>query len=149
MPDLAPRRAGYLPVLTDTFREKYLYAKKAFEEFDLSDEMAAMRMLLGEILRRMEAEKELPVGDVVKVCKEIRQTMKQASEIADRASIPVSMLSVFQQQFIVIVREELKDDEVVKRVAQRLGQVALPRDGREADRAAQLGLGGTLPVPDA
>ncbi len=150
MPDLVPVRGdGYRKVLTDTFRAKYLYAKKAFEEFDLSEELTALRALLGQVLKGIEDEGALPVGDVVKLCKEIRETMKQAAEIADRASIPVSMLAVFQQQLIVIVREELKDDEVIKRVATRLGQIALPRNSREADVAGQLGGRGEVSVPNS
>lgn len=149
---LEKRTRGYSAILTDTFRKKYEAAQRDFEQFDLSHELALARALLEALMVRVEKKKdegELPIADAVKLLREIRETMKFASEVADRASIPVAMLAVFQQQVIVIIREELKDDEVVQRVARRLGQVALPADRRETEQFTEAVRSGAVPGPDA
>jgi hypothetical protein len=148
---LALRVEGYSQFLSDSFREKFNYAKTQFDAFDLSQELALARALLTQLVKSVEGQegKAIPVKEAVALIREIRETIKFASGIADRASIPVAMLVVLQQQVILIIREEVKDDKVVQIVARRLGQVALPRDGREADQFAAAVGNGEVPSPDS
>jgi hypothetical protein len=75
--------------------------------------------------------------------------MKTMAEWMEKSMVPVAVLHVFQQQMVVILREELKDNAQLQRVASRLGQVALPRDSRESDRFNAAVRSGEVSLPDA
>ena len=149
MPNLAESgKGGYGGYLSETLQGKYLAAKKNFEDFNLSEELAVLRTVLGEVLKGIEKKEGLEnVGDVTKLVREIRETLKVMAEWMERSMVPVAFLHVFQQQVVLILREEIKDDERLQRVAGRLGQVALPRDSREFDKLQSAVRGGEVPGP--
>ena len=135
MSDLAlpAGRTGYLERLPETYRDKYLYAKRAFEDFNLSEELASLRFLMGETLARVEGEDKdkLPVRDVVALCREIRKSMETANKVLAGTSIPIGQLAGFVGELGRIVREEVKDDEVFRRIQQRIGKLVLPTTDRQ------------------
>jgi hypothetical protein len=149
VPNLSIRRDGYKEFLTTTLQEKYLQARKSFDEFNLSEELTLLRTVMIKVLGEIEKEgTSKKVQGVTALAREIRESQKTMVEWMEKSMVPVATMHVFMQQVILILREELKDDERLQRIATRLGQVALPRDGRELDRFNAAVRSGEVPLPN-
>jgi len=149
MSDLARRHDGYREFLTTTLQEKYLQARKSFDDFNLSEELTLLRTVMVKVLEEIEKEGTTKkVLGVTALAREIRESQKTMVEWMEKSMVPVATMHVFMQQVILILREELKDDDRLQRIAARLGQVALPRDGRELDRFNAALRSGEVSVPN-
>lgn len=143
-------RDGYRPWLTTTLQEKYLASRKSFDDFNLSEELTLLRTITGKVLEDIEKDGAAKnVQGITKLVHEIRECQKTMVEWMEKSMVPAATLHVFMSQIILILREELKDDERLQRIATRLGQVALPRDGRELDRFNAAVRSGEVSLPDA
>jgi 2-hydroxy-3-keto-5-methylthiopentenyl-1-phosphate phosphatase len=149
VPNDLSAKDGYREYLTTTLQEKYLQARRSFDDFNLSEELTVLRLVLGKVLEGIEKDEKLKVESVTKLVREIRETLKVMVEWMEKSMVPVATLHIVQQQVVLILREELKDDERLQRIASRLGQIALPRDSRESDRLQAADRRGEVSLPNA
>jgi hypothetical protein len=143
-------RDGYKGFLTTTLQEKYLQARKSFDDFNLSEELTLLRVVLVKLLEDIEKDGAAKkIEGVAKLVREIRETEKTMATWMEKSMVPAATLHIFMSQIILILREELKDDERLQRIASRLGQVALSRDSREFDRFNAAVRSGEVSLPNA
>lgn len=138
---------SYAGMLQGRFRDLVLQAESSKDKYDLSGELAAMKGMLGELLARLTKKGELPVGDTVKLVKEIRETVKLASQ--QEGYIHILAVKHIVGEMMVIFREEAKDDGIIKRVAERLGKLAVPASRQQSQRFAEALTAGQVPPADA
>ena len=146
--------SGYGKLLSGRFQAHYQAAQHAFDNLDLSSELAVIRAALMDVLERMgapEPEDRPKVGEVISLTKEIRQLVKQVVEVEEKfgSMLSVGTVKIFLAQFKDIIEEEVKDAGVMGRISKRCSKIALPANEREAERLRRAVREGKVPSPYA
>jgi hypothetical protein len=125
----------YLSGVASTVYDQYLHDA---EVLDLSDEMKLLKAKLAEELASPDKKEHLArVKSTVDQIRKLSDTITKNMERA-RGYIPVSFLPVLTQQITELLTHEIKEQHVIARIRQRLGQLALPANSREARRAERV-----------
>jgi len=135
----------YTKYLSISAREKLMEAQAMEEDLDLKGELQLLRTLLMEKMQnRTEESKDKDVLDIITGIKDL---VKTSSTMIDKLQgyIPVTMLPVIFRQITDVIKLNVKDDDVLARIATQLGRVRVPRDRAEADRLARAVTEGKVP----
>jgi hypothetical protein len=119
---LAP--AGrYQKVKERTFGEVCQDAEKG-PKFHLDDEIALIRSYLAQIVDEMEKGKtRLSAKQFNDTLRNLRETLKQAAE--HEGLVSVKQVRAWAASFMAIIREEVKDEDVVNRIQRRAARAAI------------------------
>ena len=142
------RKNPYVKYLSESARRKMAEAQAMEEDLDLRGELHLLRTRLMEQLEKREKDPEA-VSD-----KEIRETIRSikelvitSSEMVDKLKgyLPVGMLPVIFRQITDIIKENVKDENALTRIAVQLGRIRVPADRSEADRLTRAISDGKVP----